>query len=116
MLDAVVEEHLRQHNGDVEASLIAATEGATVADDLRQVADSEVANTLSASSRRRTNRFRARAMTRDTQIFAPTLAVDSGQVFLADDTELKREVAVKENQRTGLTTPDADSDFYAKPP
>src|SRR5437763_1273820 len=47
LLNVVVDELVRQHRGDVEASLVSATAGSTVSDEVWMLADPAVRPTLS---------------------------------------------------------------------
>ncbi len=115
MLDAVVDEHVRQHGGDVEASLISATEGTTVSDDIGHISDPDVESTLSGLARRRNKSVpRSRDDSRYCNL-RPYARGGLGQVFLADDTELTREVAVKEIQPDRATIRRADRDSCGRP-
>jgi serine/threonine-protein kinase len=98
LLDALVVEHLNKHDGDVSVSLAAAANGSTLSEALDAVADSEVLTTLTALGgplRRIAPPVREGIRFRNLR---PHAKGGLGQVFIADDVELNREVAVKEIQ------------------
>jgi eukaryotic-like serine/threonine-protein kinase len=98
LLDALVDDHLDRHGGDVEASLASASNGSTLAESFDGVADPDVRSTLSALA---VPRLRIAPTVRDGIRFRnlrPHARGGLGEVFVAEDAELKREVAVKEIQ------------------
>jgi len=111
LLEALVAEHLKQHGDDPKKSLAVLSSIGSVRDDLSHVADPEVQESLSHVSVARTNDDRdpdrtvippsvgdsTSAGTRY-RILHPHAKGGLGEVFVARDTELNREVAVKEIQ------------------
>ncbi|MBO0700144.1 MAG: serine/threonine protein kinase, partial [Zavarzinella sp.] len=101
LLDSLVDEHLQQHGGDARRSLESVTSRSTVADGLA-VNDPDTQTTLSALDPRAKstglvngaqNGCRYRRLRHHAR-------GGLGEVFVAEDIELHREVAVKEIQPT----------------
>jgi eukaryotic-like serine/threonine-protein kinase len=103
LLDALVDEHLRQHGNDPQRSLEAVAAHSTVSADLAAAADPNLQATLSQVDPRaraftgRATHSRGHNGSRYRRI-RPHARGGLGQVFVAEDTELHREVAVKEIQ------------------
>jgi len=112
LLDSLVQVHVRKHGNDSRRSLEAVAAHSTVTEALNGVADRDVQSTLSelepgdgrpirsaASNGHRYRRLRVHARG------------GLGQVYVAEDTELHREVAVKEIQPERADDPSSRSRF-----
>jgi eukaryotic-like serine/threonine-protein kinase len=111
LLESLVDEHVQQHDGDVAVSLEAVSTPSTVSDFLDALRNPDELSTLSdvqdpprsvASPDRGGTRFR------NLRFHAKG---GLGQVFRADDTELNREVALKEIQPRRADDPGSRARF-----
>jgi len=122
LLEALVEKHLVRHGGDAEQSLAAVNVPPSTRDQLKQITDPDVQATLAA--------FRTRApedidpyATRSEPVGTATSAGQRfiilrphargglGEVFVALDSELHREVALKEIQERHADNPTSRARF-----
>jgi hypothetical protein len=103
LLEALVERHLEAHENDPEKSLAAVSSIGSIQDDLRSIADPQLANSLSlvamGTQPGSTLAYSVGASTSSGgrfQILRPHGRGGLGEVYVALDTELNREVALKE--------------------
>jgi serine/threonine protein kinase len=124
LLDALVEEHLKLHGNDTQKSLAALSSIASVRDELAHIADGDIQASLPHVAARRNDQnndlvgtvvptiaggstsARARFL-----ILRPHAKGGLGQVSVARDTELNRDVALKEIQTQYAFDPQFQSRF-----
>jgi serine/threonine-protein kinase len=111
LLDTLVEEHLRQHGGDAGRSLAALGSRTTFPEELTSVPDPDVRTTLSEAGRNGTTRRPAANGTSRYRLLRSHARGGLGEVFVAEDQELNRLVAVKEIQPERADDPGSRSRF-----
>jgi len=121
LLKALVVEHLRQHLDDPQKSLAAVSSVASIKQDLGQIGDQDIEASLALVGGERPDDDPV--LTRTLSVGAPTSSGQRfrilrphakgglGQVYVAEDQELHREVALKEIQGKHADDPESRTRF-----
>src|ERR1051325_591966 len=120
LLEALVRKHLAQHGNDAEKSLAAISSASEVKKDLEKIADADVqASLVHVPTRKEADPYAtvAPSLTQRPstgmrfRIVRPHAKGGLGEVFIARDEELNREVALKEIQDRQADNPESRTRF-----
>ncbi len=112
LLDALVRKHLDRHGGDAERSLAALGPNALAADALKDVRDPDLHQSIARIGRAAPQPAAPAASRPRFRILRPHAQEARGQVSVALDEELNREVAVKELDERLAGDPDRRARFF----
>jgi serine/threonine-protein kinase len=116
LLEALVSEHLKAHGNDPQRSLAALSQSsvAPIAQSLRDVADADLQQSLGglpARAQAETTIFTPREAGLRFRVIRPHAHGGLGEVYIAEDMELHREVALKEIQAQHADNPSSRGRF-----